>query len=124
MVYLLCSLPLLLLINFFFQGDLAKGMIKLREAEDKTDINSTYVSDDDMIVKRSASKRHNKHVGELHVFNCILMLTITLLRTFEQKKPFCKIALCFQTWCHLMIARDNLMSMLVFNWTVYSGNAP
>ena len=66
-----------------------------------------------MIVKRFASKRHNKYVGELHVFNCIFMLTITLLRTFEQKGPFCKIALCFQIWCHLMIALDNLMSMLV-----------
>ena len=69
MVYLLCSLPLLLLTNFFFQGDLAKRMIKSREAEDKTDVNTTCVSDDDMIVKRSASKRHNKYVGELHVFN-------------------------------------------------------
>ena len=124
MVYLLCSLPLLLLTSFFFQGDLAKGMIKSREAEDKTDVNTTCVSDEDMIVKRSASKRHYKYVGELHVFNCIFMLTITLLRTFEQKEPFCKIALCFQTWCHLMIALDNLMSMLVFNWTVYCYNTP
>ena len=46
MIYLLCSLPLLLLTNFFFQGDLAKGMTKLREAEDKTDVNTTCVSDE------------------------------------------------------------------------------
>ena len=77
-----------------------------------------------MIVKRSASKRHNKYVDELHVFNCIFMLTITLLRTFEQKGPFCRIALYFRAWCHLMIALDSLMSVLVFNWTVYSYNAP
>ena len=82
------------------------GLIKLREAEDKTDVNTTCVSDEGMIVKRSASKRHNKYVGELHVFNCIFMLIITLLRTFEQKEPFCKIALCFQTWCHLMIMQN------------------
>ena len=97
MVYLLCSLTLLLLTNLFFlQGDLAKGMIKLREAEDKTDVNTTCVSDEDMVVKRSASKRRKKYVGELHVFNCIFMLTIMLLCTFSKTKLFVKLPCVFK----------------------------